>query len=310
MGDWFDSDTDFSAWGSDSNFGGFDAGMGFDNSWLNSYITPDFMANSGSAPGVAGPAFTGMGPMDQMLNGGNPFAGSIAGGASPLLGGALGAAGPLVGLLGSLASGGQTGQQMPKIGSNAQAMLNTGANQVLQPFAQGQSPLQMQQAGLLQAIAGGQGLAQPYAQAIEQAFQPQMGSLYDQAVQAGRARGFYDAPATSPPGGAILGPGLADLQGQIAAAKIAQMNALPGLFQQPINTQAMAAGQQSNALLGAAGQQIGQTNSVPMGAQVGQGLAGVLGGASAGYNATQQANQQSQFQNSLLSALRYPGYGA
>lgn len=237
------------------------------------------------------------------------------GGTNPLIGGLLGALGPAASLIGALASGGVTGTSQPKIPTNAMAQLNAGAN-ALSPFATGASPLQQQQASLLNAIASGQGLAQPYAQAIERAFEPQLGSLYEQATNAGRARGFYDAPATSPAGGAVLGPGLANLQGQIAAAKIAQMNALPGLFQQPINTQAMAGGQWANSMLDAAQRQIGRQQSVPTGTLVGQGLSGMLGAGSAGYNAfqqaslQQQANQQQQLQNSLLSALKYPGYGA
>lgn len=279
------------------DLGSYDFGGGFspsfDTSWLNTYISPNLgMGSLGSPIGSIG--------------GGGGVGG---GGTNPLIGGLLGALGPAASLIGALASGGVTGASQPKIPTNAMAQLNAGAN-ALSPFATGASPLQQQQASLLNAIASGQGLAQPYAQAIERAFEPQLGSLYEQATNAGRARGFYDAPATSPAGGAVLGPGLANLQGQIAAAKIAQMNALPGLFQQPINTQAMAGGQWANSMLGAAQQQIGQQQSVPMGAQIGQGLSGLLGGAAAGYNATQQANQQQQFQNSLLSALKYPGYGA
>ncbi len=332
-------------YGSSWDFGGRFA-PAFDTSWLSSYVAPppmpaytgtsDVLGSRGMyTPGsMADPSATfnagqmadpsasiasaGGGGISEYLSslfggggGGTGVGGGSVGGGgtNPLIGGLLGALGPAVGLIGTLASGGVIGTSQPKIPTNAMAQLNAGAN-ALSPFATGASPLQQQQASLLNAIASGQGLAQPYAQAIERAFEPQLGSLYEQATNAGRARGFYDAPATSPAGGAVLGPGLANLQGQIAAAKIAQMNALPGLFQQPINTQAMAGGQWANSMLDAAQRQIGRQQSIPMGAQIGQDLSGLLGGAAAGYNATQQANQQQQFQNSLLSALKYPGYGA
>lgn len=272
--------------GADSFGGGFSPS--YDTSWLDSYINP------------APPPMAPQAPISQ------PSAQQPA---NSWLGAGLGALGPLAGLIGTLAGGGAGATTKPVVPTAAKAAINQ-SGQLLSPFAQGQTPLQMQQASLLNAIMSGQGLAQPYGAAIEQAFEPQLGSLYEQAANAGRRRGFYDAPATSPVGGAILGPGLANLQGQIAAAKIAQMNALPGLFQQPINSQILAAGNQGDTMLRGAGLQVGSQQSQPFGAQLGQSAAGVLGGAAAGYNATQQANQQQQYQNSLLSALRYPGYGA
>jgi len=129
---------------------------------------------------------------------------------------------------------------------------------------------------------------------VEQAFQPQMGDLYTQAAQQGAARGFHDSPATSPPGGAILGPGLANLQGQMAQAKLGLMQSLPGLYNTPVQTQIGAAGQQANALLNSAGMERGQTQSQPAGGQImntiGAGLQGL--GQSMGQQQKDQAAQQ------------------
>jgi hypothetical protein len=164
------------------------------------------------------------------------------------------------------------------------------------------------QMSLLQALQSGQGLPPGYNQLIEQAFQPQMGSLYDQAVNAGRTRGFYDSPATAPPGGAILGPGLADLQGQMAQAKLGMMQSLPGLFQAPIQQQMGAAQGQAGGFTSLGGQYPyqQQANIAPMlGQQVGAGLQGL--GQSIGQN--QQQAQQQQFQNSLLQALQQGNSG-
>ena len=116
----------------------------------------------------------------------------------------------------------------------ASTLLNAylGQQGVMAPF---QNQLYGQGAGLLGSLATGQ-FPPGFERLIEQAFQPQMGDLYSQATEQGRRRGFYDAPATSPPGGAILGPGLANLQGQMAQAKLQSVlpfaNALmaPGQF--------------------------------------------------------------------------------
>jgi hypothetical protein len=169
-------------------------------------------------------------------------------------------------------------------------------NQWAQMGAQGQLPLQQQQASLLGAIMSGQGLAQPYAQAVERAYEPQLGSLYSQAADAGRSRGFYDAPATSPPGGAILGPGLSDLQGQIAASKLNLMQSLPALYNQPINNQGTFA---QNYLGAAQRAPINQQQTQPIGAQIGQGIGNVIGGVAQGYG--QYANQQQQMANQAQS---------
>ena len=225
------------------------------------------------------------------------------GGLGSMLPGLLGLGGGLASIGGTLAGGGMGPK--PVMGVPQKAALNQayGANQQLGQFAQGQSPLQQMQMSLLQALQSGQGLPPGYQKLIEQAFQPQMGSLYDQATQAGRARGFYDSPATAPPGGAILGPGLADLQGQMAQAKLGLMQSLPGLYQSPIQQQIGAAQGQAGGFtnLGNAYPTQQQQNIAPqIGQQVGAGLQGL--GQSMQQN--QQMQQQQQFQNSLLQAMR------
>jgi hypothetical protein len=218
----------------------------------------------------------------------------------------LGFAGGLAGLIGQLSGGGVQNTRTPQLDSRGKAQFGAAqnANAGLQPFAQGMTPLQKQQQQLLAAITSGQGLNQNYAKAVEGAFEPQMGSLYEQATQAGRKRGFHDAPATSPAGGNVLGPGLADLQGQIAQAKINMMLGLPALFQNPINSQIGAAqgfANAQNSLFNA--YPVGQQQSAPMGPQIGQMLSGFLGGMGAGFGQQQNQQQQLQFQNKFLEAL-------
>lgn len=214
----------------------------------------------------------------------------------------LGIGGGLASLIGSLASGGVTGGSQYKPTVAQQANMGIG-NQWAQMGAQGQLPLQMQQASLLNAIANGQGLSQPYAKAVEQAYEPQLGSLYQQATDAGRARGFYDAPATSPAGGAILGPGLSDLQGQIAQSKLNLMTQLPGLYNTPIQNQGSFA---SNYLNNAQNAPINKQQTQPMGAQIGTAFGSGLQGLGQSI-AQQQAQQQQAQTNSMLQALMLRG---
>jgi len=129
-----------------------------------------------------------------------------------------------------------------------------------------------------------------------------MGSLYSQAATAGRSRGFHDAPGTSPVGSAILGPGLANLQGQMAQAKLGMMQSLPGLYNQPIATQGNFA---QNYLQSAQDpRMMQQTSQQPMGQQIGQGVGGLISGGAQGYNAAVGQNQQQQTLDSLLKSLQ------
>lgn len=57
---------------------------------------------------------------------------------------------------------------------------------------------------------------------VEQAFQPQLGSLTQQAIESAQQAGFHTSPLESPVAQRIMSQGLADLQGQIAAAKLGQ----------------------------------------------------------------------------------------
>jgi hypothetical protein len=212
----------------------------------------------------------------------------------------LGLGGGLASLIGTLSAGGQTGSQGPQMTTAQKAALGQG-QQFLSPFASGTSPLQQQQASLLQAIMSGQGLAQPYAQAVERAYEPALGDLYTRAAEMGRRRGFHDAPATSPPGGAVLGPGLAALQGQQAKSKLDLMTMLPQLYNQPVQSQ----GQFANAFLGAAQNpaMMQQTASQPLGAQLGQQIGGTLAGIGGGIQQAEQQQQQAAQYQSLLEAL-------
>jgi hypothetical protein len=213
----------------------------------------------------------------------------------------MGSLGPLSGLIGALINQGQGPTSGPKP-STAQKAQMTRGNQLAEQGASGNLPAQQMQMSLLQALQSGQGLPQGYQQLVEQAFQPQMGDLYEQAANMGRRRGFHDAPATSPPGGAILGPGLSNLQGQMASAKLGLMHSLPQLFNQPAATQG---GFAQNYMQAAQDPRLMQQQTQqPMAPQIAQGVGGLISGASQGYNAAAQQGQQQNTLNSLLKALQ------
>lgn len=108
----------------------------------------------------------------------------------------------------------------------------TGQQSMMNPLA---ASLYGQGGGILNQLATGQVPA--FMQAIDpwitQAFQSQAGDAYQQAVNAGRSRGFYDAPASSPAGGAVMGPLLQALQSQEAQAKLQAMQWLPQQLMYP-----------------------------------------------------------------------------
>jgi len=193
---------------------------------------------------------------------------------------------------------------MPQLGVPARAAGNQAyaAAQGLAPFSAGTTPLQATQASILQGLASGQ-VPPGLAQLVEQAYGPQFQSVYGQATEAGRQAGFYDAPATSPAGGAVLGPALAQLQGQRANSLLGLMMQMPGEFQAPINAQLSAAGNQVqgfNNLLNA--YPTGSQTSQPLGNQVFQGLAGTLGGLGQGIASNQNAAADQAWRNSMLQA--------
>ena len=215
----------------------------------------------------------------------------------------LGLGGGIAGLAGALAGGGKGVTNTPQMSREQRAVgTQTGAalDQMGQ-FSQGQSPLQQQQMSLLSALASGQGLPPGYAALVEQAFQPQMGSITQQAIESARRRGFAGGAEllNQGPGGAIAGPALADLQGQMAQAKLGLMQSLPQLYNQPIQTQGNFAGQQAqgfNNLFRSF--PVGQQQSQPMGPQIGQAIGSGLQGLGTGMD---QQQQQLNFQNWLMT---------
>lgn len=214
----------------------------------------------------------------------------------------LGLGGMVSGLVGTLAGGGKgqaTSPQMSMAQRNAGTQTDTALHQ-LNPFVTGQSPLQQQQMSLLNALASGQGLPPGYAQLVEQAFQPQMGSIVQQAIESARRRGFAGGAEllNSGPGGAIAGPMLADLQGQMAQAKLGLMQSLPGLYNTPTAIQGGFAGQQAqgyNNLMRS--YPTGTQTSQPLGPQIGQAIGQGLTGIG---SALGQQNQQQNFYNALM----------
>lgn len=213
----------------------------------------------------------------------------------------LGLLGGFAGLAGTLAGGGKQQTITPNL-SPQQKQTGALAEQSLgqmNQFAQGTSPLQQMQMSLLQALASGQGLPPGYAQLVEQAFQPQMGNIATQAIESARRRGFAGGAELlqQGPAGAIAGPMLADLQGQMAQAKLGLMQSLPQQYNQPIATQAASAGNQAQGYGNLfRSYPTGQTQSVPLGPQIGQAIGQGLTGLGTGM-------AQQQQQNSLMNAL-------
>ena len=332
----YDNGGGYDVWGAgNADSGGGWAGSGFsgggnNTAWLTPYLQPqggDVQSGTGlnydpisnawqnSQGGMisstpqsqpAGNWLTNLLPMARGgTGGGAPAGGGGAGGgggnASPWLGAAMGSLGPMAGLIGTLMGGGQGATTGPKPNTQQKANMGYG-NQQAQLAAGGNLPAQQMQMSLLQALQSGQGLPPGYQQLIEQAYQPQMGDLYSQAAAAGRARGFHDAPATSPVGSAILGPGLSNLQGQMAQSKLGMMQSLPALYNQPIATQGNFAQNYMNAAQNPATMQ--QTTTNPMAPQIGQAVGGLISGGAQGYNAAVGQNQQQQTLDSLLKSLQ------
>lgn len=208
----------------------------------------------------------------------------------------LGLLGGGAGILGQLLGGGKGGSVTPQMsmeGRNAGTQTQTALGQ-LNPLAMGTSPLQSQQNALLTALGSGQGLPPGYAQLVEQAFQPQMGNIATQAIESARRRGFAGGAELlqQGPAGAIAGPALADLQGQMAQAKLGLLQSLPGLYNTPIANQSNAASNQAsgyNNLMRS--YPTGQTQSQPLGSAVGTALGAGLQGL--GQSIGQQQQQAS-----------------
>lgn len=270
-----------------SSYAGYtpDAGTGMSAVQGDSQYSPaSGMAGGGVPPGG------GMGaPGAQGL-----FGGGQMGGLNTLQG-VLGVGGGLAGLIGALTGGGQVSKTMPQLGTAQTAQINQ-ANQALQPAAQGQLPLQQMQASMLQALASGQ-IPPEMAKLVQSAYDPAYQDAATRSVNAGRQAGFFDNPLSSPPGGAIMGPAAAQLQGQQANSLLGLMQSLPQLFNAPVGNQIGAAQSQSGNLLQAANLGRGQTTSQPLGPQIG----GIIGG---GLQGMSQAIGQGQQQNSLNQLLQ------
>lgn len=257
--------------------------------------------------GAFAPQATGQNPLMPQQGQFNPWGAALAG-AVPALGG----------LLGNLI-GGRTDTQGPQVPTAqraaAQGLFNQGAGLLGQygpMFAAGQSPLQQMQMSLLQNLASGQGLPLGYQKLVEQAYQPAMGNLYQQATEQGRRQGFYDAPAASPPGGAILGPGLAQMQGQMAGDKLKLMQSLPGLYNQPIQQQGNFAAQFGGNMLNPAASMWQQQQTPALGPVLGQALGQGAAGAGQGFGIADLYNQmmtQRNQQQSQQSPYNFQQYG-
>lgn len=185
-----------------------------------------------------------------------------------------------------------------------QVMQGQGPYNQLTSQLQQASDLQMQ---IMQALGptatglarGSVPLTPELQRTVETAFTPQLGSIAQQAIESARQRGFPGGAELlgQGPAGAIAGPALADLQGQIAAAKLQYATGLPmqaANILQILSGQAGQAGQlqqsqfgqglnllqlQQNARLGAAGQNTTQQSfpGAPL-AGAAQGFGNVLGG--------------------------------
>lgn len=225
-------------------------------------------------------------------------------------GGVLGTLGPLAGLLGLLSDKGagqtQTVKPLPQFtGANANAQ---GALTNQNAQAQGTTPLQLDQKTLLDAIFTGTGLTPGVNRLVEQAYDPALGNIATQAIRSARKRGFAGGAEllNTGPGGAVAGPALADLQGQMANSKLNLLQSLPGLYNAPIANQGNALTNQATGwqnLLNSYAPYRTATYSQPMGSAIGTGIGNLLAGWNAGYNKVDTANQNATWQEELVKAL-------
>ena len=135
---------------------------------------------------------------------------------------------------------------------------------------------------LTQAASGN--LPPELTRLVEQAFQPQLGNIATQAIEAARQRGFAGGAEllNQAPAGALAGPALSDLQGQMAQAKlglIPMLGQAAGAYSTPAALRMSGTSNLMNlnqsilqALMGAGGQSI-QNQLGFMGALTGAGSA-------------------------------------
>ena len=229
---------------------------------------------------------------------------------NPAWGGLLGSLGPLAGLIGALTSGGKTGTTTTKplpqftgANSNVQTALSNQNAQAL-----GTTPLQLDQKTLLDAIFTGNGLTPGVNRLVEQAYDPALGNIATQAIRSARKRGFAGGSdlLNTGPGGAIAGPVLADLQGQMAGSKLGLLQSLPGLYNQPIANQGNALTNQATGwqnLLNSYAPYRTTETSKPLGSTIGTGIGDIFAGWNAGYNKADSAKQDTSWQEELVKAL-------
>jgi hypothetical protein len=136
---------------------------------------------------------------------------------------------------------------------------------------------------------------------IEQSFQPQLGSLLQQAIEQARQAGFHTNPLESPVAERIMSQGLADLQGQMAAAKLGQMNYASTLGS---NT---ALGLGANRVKGMGGTTTAQTTGTTPNywSSLGTGLTNILGSLGGGMGTLKPATYQQPQQQQGLTMSGY-----
>jgi hypothetical protein len=315
-----------------AGFGGIgEAGSGFGTPSFNTPMAQNpFFSPVQGQTNLPGLPPTGPKPYQAPIPGMNPGPQmpQMPGGPSGLqmgIGGLLGAGGAGLGLIGSLLGNKQQGMTVPQkaIGTQAQQ-----AASGMQPFAQGQTPLQQQQAAMLgqysqymnQLMGGGAGMQaniNALSPLIQQAYQPFMDNAYRNATQAGQRAGFYDAAATSPAGNRIMSQAISDAQGQEAGSLLqALLQQMPGAYSQAVGSFNQPVQQQIGAQQGM-GNQYGslfsnypQYPQAPSAFQIaGQGLGNMFQQGAQGvqqvqnqYNQQQQqaqAQQQQAYQNQL-----------
>jgi len=241
----------------------------------------------------------------EKLTGGGGVGG--LGGAPGLLGlGGIGA-----GLLGALMGGGVTGRTTYPMSAaqRAQAQYATQSLEGMTPFIQGTSPLQMQQNSILGNIAAGQ-IPPGYANLVARSYDPQYQDAANRSIEAARQSGFYDSPLSSPVGGAIMGPAAAALQGQQANSLLGVIQNFPGLYNTPISNQMNAASNQASGYTNNfRSYPTTQQQSVPLGAQVFNGVSQGLSGMGQGIQQNQQNQQNQNFQNQMMSYMLRNGGG-
>lgn len=120
-------------------------------------------------------------------------------------------------LFGGVPTTTKTGQQQTSATQSPFAgALMTPYLQMLQGLQPGALGMFNSAQGMLGGMAQGQ-IPPSISQLARNITQPLYTNAYERATEGGRQRGFYDAPATSPPGGAIMAPLLGHAAGQESA---------------------------------------------------------------------------------------------